>query len=96
MIAIEIRLNGELKATCGVDDFRQLSAMLFVTSQGATDPGCEVECFGVRPKDAETEEVLHWVKKRIAFGDEVSFNVVHSTVTQEPFDSQVIDRYVEE
>jgi len=92
MIAIEIRHNGELKATCGIDEFRQLTAMIFVTPSGAAEPKCEIECMGLCPKDDETDEILRWVKKTIAFGDEVSFKVVETDSTQEPFDRQEIPR----
>lgn len=93
MIAIEIRHNGELKATCGLDEFRQLTAMLHVSSAEIGEPGCEVECMGLRTHDETTDEVLRWVKKRISFGDEVSFKVVETSESQEPFDSQVFPKH---
>lgn len=93
MIAIEIRLNGELKATCGLREFHQLTAMLHVSSTDSGEAGCEVECMGLRANDETTDEVLRWVKKRISFGDEVSFKVVETSESQEPFDSQVIPKY---
>lgn len=94
MIAIEIRLNGELKATCGADDLRQLVAMLSAR-QSETQAGefeYSVECMGVRPKTQRTEEVLRWVNARIALGDEVCLKVVETTEAQEPYDSQDIVR----
>ena len=94
MIAIEIRHNGELKATCGAETFQQLTAMLFVTQNGEKPPDCEVECMGLCPRDEKTEEILRWVKKRINFGDEVSFKVVQVESAQEPFDSQVIPKAI--
>jgi len=92
MIAIEIRHNGELKATCGAAVFQQLTAMLFVTKTDTSVPECEVECIGLCPRDNETEIVLRWVKKRVEIGDEVSFKVVQVESAQEPFDSQVIPK----
>ena len=92
MIAIEIRLNGELKAICGVDEFRQLTAMLFVTPT-STEPKCEVECMGLCSKDSDTDNVLRWVKKTISFGDEVTFKVVETDSAQEPFDQQEIPKH---
>ncbi len=69
--------------------------MLLVTSTDATEPECEVECMGLRSNDADTDEVLRWVKKVIAFGDEVSFKVVKANTAQEPFDSQVIPKHAD-
>jgi hypothetical protein len=95
MIAIEIRHNGELKATCGLDEFRQLTAMLSVSSNGTSEPDCDVECMGLRAKDEDTDEIVRWVKKRVAIGDEVSFKVVETNTSQEPFDSQIIPKYAD-
>lgn len=92
MIAIEIRHNGELKATCGVEEFRYLSALITVESKGAEPPKCEVECMGLVHRDESTEEILRWVKKTVALGDEVSFKVVEVSESQSPFDTQVIPK----
>lgn len=94
MIAIEIRVNGELKATCGADGLRQLVAMVSTRRPKTEGDGfeCSVECMGVRPKTQETEEILRWVNARIALGDEISLKVIDTMEAQEPFDSQDIAR----
>jgi hypothetical protein len=93
MIAIEIRHNGELKATCGADEFRQLAATVFVEYSDGETPKCEVECLGVVPRDENTEEVLRWVKKKVALGDEISFRIVEASESQAPFDTQLIRKH---
>jgi hypothetical protein len=91
MTAIEIRVNGELKATCGADGLRQLVAMVAARRpKGDTEFKYVVECMGVRPKNASTEEVLKWVNTRLTLGDEVSFKVVNVAKAQAPFDRQEI------
>ena len=95
MIAIEIRVNGKLKATCGADDIRQLVALVAARRPKSEAAGyaCLIECTGVRPKDASTDEVLKWLNIKIALGDEVSFRVVEAAQAQGPVDSQDIPAY---
>lgn len=93
MIAIEIRVNGKLVATCGADDVRNISAMVSArrNKDNATgDFAYVLECMGVRPKSSSTEEVLKWVGTRIALGDDVSIRVVEVSQAQEPIDRQDI------
>jgi len=92
MVAIEIRVNGKLKATCGADDLRQLLAMVAARRprSGRDDYSYVIECMGVRPKNSSTEEVLKWVNTRIALGDEVSFRFVEAANADAPIDSQDI------
>jgi hypothetical protein len=95
MIAIEIRVNGELKATCGTDDLRQLAAMLSarrskVGSENAGEFSYHLECMGVRPKSAAAEDVLRWVNTQIGLGDEVTLKFVEAVHAQAPFDRQDI------
>jgi hypothetical protein len=91
MIAIEIRVNGKLEATCGDDGLRQLVAMVAARRRTAdAEFKYVVECMGVRPKNSSTEEVLRWVNTRLALGDEVSFKVIEVAEAQAPFDRQDI------
>ena len=93
MIAIEIRVNGKLVATCGADDARNISAMVSARADKTLDAGSFVytlECMGVRPKSATTDEVLKWVGTRIALGDDISLKVVEAADVQEPIDRQDI------
>ena len=92
MIAIEVRLNGELKTTCGAENLRQLSAMMTaLRSRNAPDEiRYSVECSGVQPKSQDTEEVLCWLRVRVALGDEVSFKFVEASEAQPPIDRQEI------
>ncbi|SRR6266480_975671 len=92
MIAIEIRINGKLEATCGADDLRQLMALVAARRPRGAESGYAfvVECMGVRPKSSDTDEVLKWLNTRIALGDEVSFKFVESAKAQAPIDRQDI------
>jgi hypothetical protein len=94
MIVIEVRLNGELKAICGTDDIRQLVGTVTAgrrqVPSEANSEGYVVECMGVRPNDAETDEVLKWVSARIQLGDEVSFRIVEADKAHKPIDRQLI------
>ena len=93
MIAIEVRINGKLEATCGANDLAQLVAMVAARqSKNSADVRYVVECIGVRPKTAATEEVLRWFNTRISIGDEVSLRFVETEKAQPPFDSQEIAR----
>jgi hypothetical protein len=93
MIAIEVRINGKLEATCGSEALRQLAAMVSARqSKDGSTISYVVECMGVRPKNAATEEVLRWLNTRIALGDEVSFKFVEAANAAAPFDSQDIPR----
>jgi hypothetical protein len=92
VIAIEIRLNGELKATCGAESLRQLVAMMMALRprEAPSQVQFSVECMGVQPKSQDTEEVLRWLNVRVALGDEVSFKFVEAAEAQPPIDSQEI------
>src|ERR1700741_3776648 len=93
MTAIEVRINGKLEATCGSDALRQLVAMGSAPkSRDGNKVSYVVECMGVRPKSATTEEVLRWLNTRISVGDEVSFKFVEAANASAPFDSQEIPR----
>jgi len=87
VLAVEIRVNGELKAICGGADLRQLVARLAVHPR---DNAFRVECLGVRSVDVDTDEVLKWVSARIQLGDDVSFRLVESDSARDPIDSQKI------
>jgi len=90
VLVVEVRVNGQLKATCGADDLRQLVARVAVTFRPTRDNLLRVECMGVRPVDAATDEVLKWVGARIQLGDEVSFRLVEADAAQAPIDRQEI------
>jgi hypothetical protein len=91
MTAIEVRINGKLEATCGAEVLDQLVAMV-AARQSKDTTVYVVECMGVRPKSATTEEVLRWLNTRISVGDEVSFKFVETGNASAPFDSQEISR----
>ena len=93
MIAIEIRVNGKLVATCGAGDVQNISALVSARADRKLGAGSFVytlECMGVRPKSTTTDEVLKWVGTRIALGDDVSLKVVDAADVQEPIDRQEI------
>jgi hypothetical protein len=92
MTVIEIRVNGQLIATCGTEDARGIAAMVSAGKPRHGDAPFKyfVECHGVRPKNADSDEVLKWLKRSIALGDEVSFRIVNGTQADEPVDRQEI------
>ena len=93
MLALEIRINGELKGTCGTEDVEWLAASLMAKTKPATSPKDSVfqlQCVGARNIDADTREVLKWLETRVKFGDEVSFRFVDATQVLEPMDRQAI------
>ena len=91
MTAIEVRINGKLEATCGAEALHQLVAMVAArSSKEGSKVSYVVECMGVRPKNATTDEVLRWLNSRISMGDEVSFKFVEAASASAPFDSQDI------
>jgi hypothetical protein len=91
VLVIEVRVNGQLKITCGASDLRQLAAFIAITSPGTPgDAACRIECAGVRPIEPGTEEVLKWVNARIHVGDDVSFRIVEADTAEEPIDRQKI------
>ena len=92
MTAIEVRINGKLEATCGAEVLDQLVAMVAARQTKDSTKVYVVECMGVRPKSATTEEVLRWFNTRISVGDEVSFKFVENANPSAPFDSQEISR----
>jgi hypothetical protein len=93
MLALEVRLNGELKATCGTDDIETLVGWLRASRKGAStfqDFDFRIECNGFRPVDAATREVLKWVSARVQLGDEISLRFVEATSADVPIDRQAI------
>jgi len=90
VLVVEVRVNGELKATCGAGDLRQLVARVALTFRPSRDDLLHVECMGVRSVDAATDEVLKWVGARVELGDEVSFRIVEADSAQAPIDRQEI------
>jgi hypothetical protein len=95
MVVIEVRVNGELKATCGADDLRQLVARVSSTRASTPEAGEPshsylVECLGIRPNDISTDEVIKWVSARVQLGDDISFRLVEAATAQDPIDRQAI------
>jgi hypothetical protein len=87
MIAVQIRVNGKLVATCGAGALRQYVAMVAAkwptelpdsTTAHAAEPG------GAYSLDAGTDEVLKWVGTRIAVGDEISLKFVEAPSMRRP------------
>jgi hypothetical protein len=93
MLALEIRINGELKATCGAEDAEWLTASLMAKRNAATAPkdsAFAIQCVGSRTIDSKTREVLKWLEARLKFGDEISLRFVEATQVLEPMDRQAI------
>lgn len=88
MIAIEVRLNGEYKATCGAEDLSSLTAMVCAkrSRSAADEVQYSIECVGVRRQSDEREEVLRWIAARISLGDELSLKFVDASTAHPPID----------
>ncbi len=93
MLVLEIRLNGEHKATCGTEAMERLTTLLTAKRKGSGSPKdfeLRIECLGREPIDEETYEVLKWVSARVQLGDEISFRFVEAASSQEPIDRQTV------
>ena len=93
MLALEIRINGELKATCGAEALDQLVAWISAkrsNSSPAQDFTFRIECLGFQRVDPDTKEVLKWVAAQVQRDDEVSIRFVDATKVHQPIDRQKI------
>jgi|SoiMethySBSTD1v2_1073268.scaffolds.fasta_scaffold3765797_2 hypothetical protein len=95
MLALEIRLNGELKATCGTGAIERLVGLLTARRGSATLPKdfeFRVECQGRQPVSQDVNEAVKWVSTKVQLGDEVSFRFVDVASADEPFDRQELSQ----
>jgi hypothetical protein len=93
MLALEVRINGELKATCGTEDVEWLAVSLMAKRNVATAPkdaAFAIQCVGSRTIDSNTREVLKWLEARLKFGDEIALRFVEAIDVLEPMDRQAI------
>ena len=96
MIAIEIRVNGELKATCGAEDLRTVGASVTASGRLGTDSPTEdepryvVECVGWHKTSDVVPEILKWVGATISPDDEILFRFVETETTDSPIDRQIL------
>lgn len=95
MIAVEIRINGKLKVTCGLKDLERVSAHVSVDGKLGEasllehEPEFFVESFGVHTIDG-LREVLKWNRTRISFNDEINIKFVETEHADTPIDKQII------
>ena len=97
MLALEIRVNGELKAVCGDDALDSLGVWLRALRKGATsakDFDLEFSCQGHRNVDAENGEILKWVHARAKIGDAFTVRFVEVERAHEPIDRQMFKKQV--
>ena len=96
MIAIEIRVNGELKATCGAEDLSNIGASVSVggrlgeNSSSSEAPSYVVECSGWHKNTDNVPEVLKWVGATVSSKDEITFRFVETDTADLPIDRQVL------
>ena len=96
MIAIEIRVNGELKATCGAEDLRSVGASVTAVGRlGVNSPSEDalrytVECAGLHSTPEDVPEILKWVGATISTDDEISFRFVETDSADLPIDRQAL------
>jgi hypothetical protein len=97
MIAVEIRINGKLKVTCGIEDLDRVSA--HVSAHGKlgdlsllnNEPEFYVESYGLHTNNG-FQEVLKWNRTRILFEDEINIKFVETENVDTPIDRQVLDQ----
>jgi hypothetical protein len=97
MLALQVRLNGELKATCGANDLEHLVAYIRAqapSGQVLTTENVEhlVQCFGF---PASGNEVQKWVAAKLQVGDEINLKLVETSSADNPIDRQTIDPHHE-
>jgi len=80
MLSLEVRFNGELKATCRADGLDNVFAHVRAArkSKESGDYDIRIECSGSKAVDADTYEVIKWVSALIELGDEVSLRFVET------------------
>lgn len=96
MIAVEIRINGKLKVTCGIEDLDRVSA--HISAHGRLGehsflkekPEFFVESFGVHQINGGLKEVLKWNRTQISFNDEISIKFVETENVSTPVDRQIL------
>jgi hypothetical protein len=90
MLALEIRLNGDLKARCGAEGLDNIVAWMRATRRfGESDVyDYRIECTGSRIVDPQTSEFMKWVSALIQLGDEVSLRFVEVPDANAPIDRQ--------
>ena len=91
MLAVEVRVNGELKGVCGAGELEHLMAWFSAERKGAheaKDYEFILQCQGHVLVDPETNEALKWVHARMKFGDEVTLQFVDATAVHQPIDRQ--------
>ena len=89
MLALEIRVNGELKWVCGAQALEQLVGWLVAERNGAVDPRAfdfTLRCQGTVSVDPDANEGLRWVAARMNFGDVVSLKFVDADSVNEPIE----------
>jgi hypothetical protein len=93
VLALEISLNGKLKAVCGSSDCESLAAYVRVAApsgQSLTQQNAAylVQCLGF-PKSGD--EVLKWVAATLQAGDEISIRLIETETANQPIDRQKFD-----
>ena len=87
MIAIQIRVNGRLVATCGAGALRTLVAKLAARWPAEMPDPAQAQAAepaAAYSGDPRTDEVLKWVGTRIAVGDEITLKFVESPPLRAP------------
>jgi hypothetical protein len=91
MLALEVRVNGELKAICGAQALEHLVAWFSAERKGETHPSSfefMLRCQGHVAVAPDVDEVLKWVSARMNLGDEVSLRFVEADRVHTPIDRQ--------
>jgi hypothetical protein len=95
MIAVEVRINGKLKVTYGLEDLERVSAC--VSAHGKLsdesllrdEPEFFVESHGLHTENG-LKEVLKWNRTCISIEDEINIKFVEIESVDAPIDRQVL------
>ena len=93
MLALQISLNGKVKATCGSSDCESLAAYVRAAApsgQSLTPGNTEylVQCLGFLKSG---DEVVKWVAAKLEAGDEISIRLIETEDVNQPIDRQKVD-----
>ena len=94
MLVLQVRLDGELKASCGAEDLDNIVTWLRAARAAASGKfEFMIECSGSRAIDATTSESIKWVSARVQLGDEITLKFVEATSAHAPIDRLAYPAY---
>ena len=84
MIAVEIKVNGEVAAICGTEDLQQLLGVVAARTKDDEPFHYVVEVMGLRHSSDGHHMAAKWKSIRIELGDVVSFKFIEAAGAEGP------------